>query len=108
MTRFALPVKCGCLGASGFKSATASSAIRSRMIPGSRMEPHIRERTICLRVHPQLELLININEFVAAEEHPHIARQRGTRLLVSRQCCALHGLAAFAQILLVLSNPLRL
>src|SRR5438105_13456095 len=56
MTRFALPGKCGTLGARGLiSSARACSDNRCARMPGNKSEPLTRERIIWRREQPQLE-----------------------------------------------------
>src|SRR5215472_18412907 len=73
MTRFAVPGKCGALGASGLTDAGVTPLARSSLTrAGNMLLPSSSERIIVLR---SISIgLIQGQEFVAAQQHPHQRR----------------------------------
>src|SRR5215204_6447460 len=68
ITRFALALKCGAFGASGFSGSAASSSER---IPGSSRPPAARDRMACLRI-----MSVHEKERVTAEHRMDVTGPR--------------------------------
>ena len=96
ITRFALPGKCGALGASEFSSPRASSDKSCEKTAGNMIEPQNSDLIISRLEWLQQSLSIvlsalaesiYIQKLVTAQQHPQIARERRAIPLIYRRAC---------------------